>query len=73
VPVVFTFKGFPSWPREVVIEVKPGATIAEALKKTGVTKKNTGLLAIVNGRLRKLNSEVDQNDRITLYPAMGGG
>lgn len=67
-------KGLPSWPKEPLsVDVESGWTIADVLFHAGITKKKSGIVAIVNGRLCRLTTPVTENDEITIYPRMGGG
>ncbi|KAF1077861.1 hypothetical protein [Halodesulfovibrio sp. MK-HDV] len=73
-PVTITCKGLPSWPKEpVTIIIEQGWTIAETLELAGITKKKHGIMAIVNGKLCLLSTQLNSHDNLTIYPRMGGG
>jgi len=73
-PVTIKCKGLPSWPKEpVTITIEQGWTVAETLERAGITKKKHGIMAIVNGKLCLLSTELNPHDNLVIYPRMGGG
>jgi sulfur-carrier protein len=53
-------------------EVEPGTTVAQILPSLGVPAEEVTLL-MVDGRRRDLDFELQGNERVALFPPIGGG
>ena len=54
------------------MEVEPGTTVAEILPRLGVPDQEVTLL-MVDGRRRDLDFVLQGNERVALFPPIGGG
>jgi sulfur-carrier protein len=56
----------------ISLEVEPGTTVAQILPSLGVPAKEVSLL-MVDGRRRDLDFVLQGNERVALFPPIGGG
>jgi molybdopterin synthase sulfur carrier subunit len=56
----------------ISLEVQAGTTVAQILPRLGVPAKEVALL-MVDGRRRDLDFELEGNERVALFPPIGGG
>ena len=56
----------------ITMEVEPGTTVAEILPRLGVPNQEVTLL-MVDGRRRDLDFVLQGNERVALFPPIGGG
>jgi molybdopterin synthase sulfur carrier subunit len=56
----------------ISLEVEPGTTVAQILPNLGVPAKEVALL-MVDGRRRDLDFVLQGNERVALFPPIGGG
>jgi len=54
------------------LEVEPGTPVAQILPELGVPAKEVALL-MVDGRRRELDFVLQGNERVALFPPIGGG
>ncbi|MFW5730854.1 MAG: MoaD/ThiS family protein, partial [Desulfonatronovibrionaceae bacterium] len=59
-------------PREGSMEAAPGATPLEVLKKLGIPEDEVRIV-FVNGRNSPRDVPLQENDRVGIFPAIGGG
>jgi sulfur-carrier protein len=56
----------------ISLEVEPGTAVGQVLRRLGVPAKEVTLL-MVDGRRRELDYELQGNERVALFPPIGGG
>ncbi len=56
----------------ISLEVEPGTTVAQILPSLGVPTKEVSLL-MVDGRRRDLDFVLQGDERVALFPPIGGG
>jgi len=56
----------------ISLEVEPGTTVAKILPSLGVPAEEVTLL-MVDGRRRNLDFVLQGNERVALFPPIGGG
>ena len=56
----------------VEVDVEPGQTIADVLKRLGVPAEQTRII-FVNNRTGSLSQALEGGERIGVFPAIGGG
>ena len=54
------------------LEVEPGTLVAQILPRLGVPAKEVALL-MVDGRRRELDFVLQGDERVALFPPIGGG
>ena len=54
------------------IDVLPGTKIKEVLHRLGIPEGEVKII-MVNGKHASLDSELEGNERVGLFPAVGGG
>ncbi len=53
-------------------EYRPGMTVRDVLEELAIDRKSI-VVALVNGRVATLDSELADGDRVRLIPPLGGG
>ncbi len=56
----------------ISLEVEPGTTVAQILPNLGMPAKEVALV-MVDGRRRELDFVLQGNERVALFPPIGGG
>jgi len=59
-------------PNSGILEIPEGTKVCEVLEKLGIDKKEVKVI-FINGKHAKLDSELKNQDRLGLFPAVGGG
>ena len=58
--------------RRNLIEPRPGLTLGDAIDSLGVPRAAVAIL-MINGRQSRLDTELQDGDRVALFPLVGGG
>ena len=56
----------------MVIQVKPNTTVAEVCDGLGIPKADVRIV-MVNGKGRSLDYKLEGDERVALFPPIGGG
>ncbi len=56
----------------ITLEAAPGTTVAQILTALGIPAQEV-TLAMVDGRRRELDYVLEGNERLALFPPIGGG
>lgn len=54
------------------LEVEPGATSELLASLVGIDTKEVSMV-LVNGKVSKINADINDGDVISFYPSIGGG
>lgn len=58
--------------KEVFFDVEPGAIVENIIDQLGIKEQDIAIL-LINGRDGKLDSQLNENDYLSLFPPVGGG
>ena len=58
--------------KEVFFDVEPGAIVENIIEQLGIKEEDIAIL-LINGRDGKLDSQLKEDDYISLFPPVGGG
>lgn len=64
-------KKFPN-NKKIKLEIKENSTVADVLEELGIPR-NYVTLIIINNKTASLDTELQNGDKIILFPPMGGG
>jgi len=59
--------------REGEIEIKPGTTVNDILKKLGVEEHLSSFIVLINNKIANLDTPIEKEAEIVLVPKVGGG
>jgi sulfur carrier protein ThiS len=59
--------------RELEVELPPGATLEDLLKREGIVVDDENFLLVVNNRNVELDQVLKDGDDVDLIPAISGG
>lgn len=65
-------RGYAGGAPSVEVDVEPGQTVAEVLRRLGVPSEQTRII-FVNHRAGSLSQPLEGGERIGIFPAIGGG
>ncbi len=58
--------------KEFALEPRPGLTVGEIVDAEGLRRTDVHIV-MINGKHGSLDSELDDGDRLGLFPPVGGG
>ncbi len=58
--------------REHILDMPSGSRIEDALNMLGI-KERIYIVIVKNGNIAKLNDELKDNDKLVIFPPIGGG
>lgn len=58
--------------KEMIMRLPNGATIKDIIERLNIPQKDAAIL-MINGRGAKLDSILQDNDTLSIFPPLGGG
>lgn len=58
--------------KEMIMEVPDGATTKDIIERLNIHQKDAAIL-FINGRGAKLDTILEDNDTVSIFPPLGGG
>ena len=58
--------------REHIVDMPPGSKVEDALNALGI-KERIYIIIVKNGSIAKLSDELHENDKLVIFPPIGGG
>jgi len=58
--------------REHILDMPPGSRVEDVLNKLGI-KERIYIIIVKNGNIAKLSDELQDNDKLVIFPPIGGG